>query len=389
MDIIADMDTRIKTLVFFFILSIVPAGVNLVLLHHYSSKQIIPFAALFLVFMIVIQFPVCGWFSNAMVFRNIKKINDYCQSVKQGAYHASFPLPPEKGEENDFLKTKRNLYWMGRIIAAREEKLVNILGLLRFSQTKVMESIEYASRIQHALLPSSAVFNAVFKDYFVWWEPRDVVGGDTYWVTKTESGCFVAAIDCTGHGVPGAFMTLIVHILLEKTGASEFCNNPGRVLEILNIQLKQVLGCNGTASRIDDGFDAAVCHINAECGELTFAGAGLPLFYEIQGKILEIKGDRMGVGDHRVPVDYHYTNHTLQLTGFETFYLLTDGVTDQVGGRKGLPLGKNGLKQLLARVSGMPFQERQKHLTESWRTYAGQEEKRDDLTLLGFSAVKG
>ncbi len=389
LDRLADVDTKLKMVVLFFALSVVPAGANLILLYYYPSQRILPFAAVYLVVLIMVQFPLCGWLSNIMVLRNVRRINEYCRAVKRGMYHAAFSLPPERGEENDFLRAKRNLYWMGQIIAAREEKLVSAFKALNAAQAKIMESIEYASRIQHTLLPSSALLQNAFEDYFVWWEPRDVVGGDTYWVTSTDNGYFVAAIDCTGHGVPGAFMTLIVHALLDRCSGPQFSRNPGMVLQHMNTQLNTFLGRNGADCRIDDGFDAAVCHISTQHDEVTFSGAGLPLFYQAGGEICEIKGHRMGIGDLRVAKDRRFANHTIKLECPMAFYLATDGIMDQVGGKKRLPLGKNRLKGLLAEVSGQPFVEQQRHLATSWKAYAGQEEKRDDITLLGFSVSRG
>ena len=388
MDRLADMDTRLKMVTLFFVLSLVPAGTNLMFLYYYPSKEILPFAVLYLVLLIVVQFPLCGWLSSVMVLRNMRKINEYCQGVKRGMYHVSFSLPPEKGEENDFLRAKRNLYWMGQVIAAREEKLVNSFKALNHAKAQIMESIEYAGRIQHTLLPPASLLEEAFEDYFAWWEPRDVVGGDTYWVAPTHDGYFAAAIDCTGHGVPGAFMTLIVHGLLERCAGPQYGSDPGLVLQQMNILLRTFLGRNGAAGELDDGFDAAICHINTRCSEVTFAGAGLPLFYRANGEICEIRGDRMGVGDSRAAKDWCYTNHTVRLEGPVQFYLATDGVMDQVGGRKRLPFGKNRLKSLLEEVSGLPFAEQQRRLAASWRTYAEHEETRDDITLLGFSVPK-
>lgn len=127
LDRLADMDTRFKVLLCFFIIAIVPACLNLFLLNSYTSGQILPFAGLYLAVLIVIFFPLCGLVSNLLVLRNISKINAYCQKVKQGRYHLTFDLPPEKGEENDFIRAKRNLYWMGEIIASREKRLISAL----------------------------------------------------------------------------------------------------------------------------------------------------------------------------------------------------------------------------------------------------------------------
>ncbi|MBI5592340.1 MAG: SpoIIE family protein phosphatase [Deltaproteobacteria bacterium] len=384
LDRIADVDTSYKVLACFFILSILPACLNLYVLDRFPIHKIMPFAGLYLVLMIVIQFPACNLISHLLVLRNLSKVNAYCRQVKKGMYHASFDLPPKNGDENDFLRAKCNLYWMGQIIASREQKLITAHDALRISQAKVMESIEYASRIQQTLLPSESVLKAAFRDHFVWWEPRDVVGGDTYCVAEDRNGYFVAAIDCTGHGVPGAFMTLIVHALLEQCLRSEISDDPALVLSQMNRRLNAFLHRGDAADPVDDGFDAAVCHIGRRYDRMVFAGAGLPLYYESDGEILEIKGDRAGVGDSRFPENTRYTNHIIDLADISKIYLSTDGVIDQIGGPNRLPFGKKRFKRILGRVHALSFAEQKKALLTAWRGYAGDENKRDDLTVFGF-----
>lgn len=385
LDSIADMDTKMKVLAGFFVFAILPAGLNLLILSRFSSDQILPAAGLYLVFLIIIQFPVCNLGSNLLVLRNIAKINSYCRKIKMGIYHEDFELLPEKGEENDFIRAKRNLYWMGRAIGIREEKLEAALKELNIAQDKLMQSIQYASRIQQAVLPPEPLIREVFGDYFIWWEPRDVVGGDTYWVTPACNGYFVAAIDCTGHGVPGAFMTLIVHALLEQCLRSDGGDDPALVLEQMNRRLTRFLHGRDTPNRIDDGFEAAVCHIGTNKKRLVFAGAGLPLYCRSNGGIMEIKGDRRGVGDARAPRKMRYNNHTIEVSEQTCFYLVTDGLIDQIGGAKRLPFGKKRLKDILGRVTAMPFEQQQEKIMTAWRDWADNEEKRDDLTVLGFS----
>jgi serine phosphatase RsbU (regulator of sigma subunit) len=381
LDAAADTDTKLKMTAIVFMLAVIPAGVCLLLLNKYPSDEMTAYFGLYLVVLIIIHVPLSHFFSEILALRNIKKVNAYCGQAKLGVYRISFDLPPEKGEEHDFIRMKRNLYWMGQIIAERETKLMDALRDLKAAQAQIVESMEYAALIQYAMLPPSRLLEALFEDYFIWWEPRDMVGGDTYWVTRSGEGYFVGVIDCTGHGVPGAFLTLIVHTLLEKIADSGDWNDPARVLQYLNRRLRTFFARNGT---VDDGLDAAICFVDTNRHELLFAGASRPMLYSWRGKIHEIKGDRCGVGYARVAEGVTYTRHTVHIEPGMRFYLVTDGLTDQIGGDRNFPFGRKRLKDLLSQTASLPFEEQREVLREALEAYTGRQNRRDDLTLLGF-----
>lgn len=196
----------------------------------------------------VILFAPLSWLlSHLMASRSIRELNDQCYRLKQGDFTLE-ELPPERGEEHDFLRLKRNLHWMGYALAAREERLSSAMQRLSEAQHQIGESIDYAALIQRSFLPDAAELGTLFSDHFLLWDQRDRVGGDSYWMRRTGDGFFVAVIDCTGHGVPGAFMTLIVHALFEQ--AADTCRrqgretDPGSVLSELNRLIKDALGQN-------------------------------------------------------------------------------------------------------------------------------------------------
>jgi serine phosphatase RsbU (regulator of sigma subunit) len=340
---------------------------------------------IYLAAVIVIQFPLCNFMSELLVQRNLSKFNDYCQGIKQGRYHAGFDLPPGKGKEHDFIRAKRNLYWMGHALASREKKLIAAMDNLKTAQMKIMESIEYASSIQHALLPPAAAMEAAFPEHFIWWAPRDVVGGDTYWACEKEGCHLIALIDCTGHGVPGAFMTLIVYALLDQCLRDNGHNDPAGLLGEMNRRLKAFLHRSDAPVPIDDGFDAAICRIDPGENRLVFAGAGLPLYLESGEGIREIKGDRAGVGDRRTSDRGAFTNHVLDLAGITKLFLATDGLTDQIGGESRLPFGRERFKRILHEIRTLPLSRQRQALSDAWHNHVGGEEIRDDLTVLGFS----
>ena len=382
---ISDLNTKYKVVAFYSIVGLLPVGFGFFSLSLFPIRELYTYIGILLAAMIVIQFPVCNFFSEILALRNIKRIDHYCDQVKQGDYLIDFELPPEKGDENDFVRLKRNLYWMGQIIDNREKRLIQALRDLRRAQDSIMESIEYASHIQNAMLPREDFFRNFFQDYFIWWSPRDVVGGDTYWLAPGKNGCFVGVIDCTGHGIPGAFVTLIVHTLLKKLDIDQLMDNPAGVLESMNQQVRTYFGAHGGESKTDEGFDAALCFVNPGRHVMTYAGARMPLFYESAGEVHEIKGDRSGVGYLHTPVDMSYTNRRIDLDEDMSFYLISDGFTDQVGGEKNLPFGKRRLKRLLADLRTSGFARRKERLVDSFREHMSSESRRDDITVLSFS----
>ena len=382
---ISDLNTKYKVLAFYSIVGLLPVGFGFFGLSLFSVRELYSYIGILLAAMIVVQVPVCNLFSEILALRNIKRIDQYCGQVKQGNYLIDFELPPEKGDENDFVRLKRNLYWMGQIIDNRERRLIEALRDLRRARDSIMESIEYASHIQNAMLPPDDLFRNFFQDYFIWWSPRDVVGGDTYWLVPGKNGYFVGVIDCTGHGIPGAFVTLIVHTLLKKLDIDQLTDNPAGVLESMNRQIRMYIGDHGRESNTDEGFDAALCFVDPGRRVMTYAGAHLPLLYENAGRIYEIKGDRSGVGYSRTPVDMSYTNHRIDLDEQMSFYLVSDGFTDQVGGEKRLPFGRRRLKSMLAKLRTYGFGRRRELLVDLLQEHMSSESRRDDITVLAFS----
>jgi len=211
------------------------------------------------------------------------------------------------------------------------EDLVKVVSFLQAEKNRlVTESINYASIIQKSFLRSSREdMSAVLQDYFMHWEPRDKVGGDYYFCKKFDDGFFLALIDCTGHGVPGAFMTLIMASFLDHILVEDNRHDPAGALAIMNKKVKKALGQineSGTEGfdierfstkqngQSDDGMDTAFCWINTQNSTLTYAGAKTPLFYidKASSEVQLLEPDRKGVGYIDTPMDYQWTNQQLR-----------------------------------------------------------------------------
>lgn len=251
--------------------------------------------------------------------------------------------------------------------------------------TLVRSSINYASRIQRSFLPEENILNKFAKDSFVIWKPKDVIGGDCYWVDKTEQGFFVAIIDCTGHGVPGALMTFVVISILDRLLSQQrHLDDPAELLSQMNRLVKETLGQYDDSSESNDGMDGAFCYVDLKTKRLTFAGANTPLLFVEDGQLHHIKPDKHSIGYVHSDIDLTFTNQTLELKDGMRFYLTTDGIIDQIGGNKRIAYGKKRLMEVIYDNHTKPMNEQQAIILEQYYNYKGDESQRDDNTMIAF-----
>jgi len=248
----------------------------------------------------------------------------------------------------------------------------------------ILQSLRYASRIQSAVLPARRELNAVAADHFLIWEPRDIVGGDFFWFQPINGGYAVLVGDCTGHGVPGAFMTLIAWGLLDRMLRQVPNDKPSQLLTGLHRGVQSLLGQNEEDGETDDGLEVGVCFIKPHRKEMTFAGARFSIWRANDEGVIEVKGDRKGLGYRRYPPDATFTDFTLPFANSDSFYLTTDGLIDQIGGPRGRSFGKRRFQDLLKKYRGSSMSEQEESLRRAFAKYQGQQLRRDDLTVLGF-----
>lgn len=254
----------------------------------------------------------------------------------------------------------------------------------------LMESINYASVIQQALLHPSQHALQQFCAHFVWWEPRDVVGGDFFYVRHLPEGTFLALLDCTGHGVPGAFMTLLAASSLDALLAHHCPQDPAAVLATLNRSIKQLLDQhlpNDDPHVSDDGMDALCCWLDPHVGILRYAGAQLPLWFSdgSSEELQQLNPDRMGVGYRATPINFQWNNHELPLQPQLRCYASTDGLLDQIGQQKRVAFGKRRARETLAAAQVLSFSDQLLCLKTRFHTHQGHEKRRDDVCVIGFS----
>ncbi|MFH1113476.1 MAG: DUF3365 domain-containing protein [Pseudomonadota bacterium] len=252
----------------------------------------------------------------------------------------------------------------------------------------VMESIEYARTIQEALLPRREELSKLFEDSLVLWMPRDVIGGDFFWCESRDKGFAVAVGDCTGHGVPGAIMTAIACTTLNRVTHDMGIADPAGVLTELNRLMKMVLNQQAPTSKSDDGLDLALCCVDNDRKALIFAGAGAGLYYTVGDEARRVKGDKQSIGYRSSSLDYRYTNHVIAIESAMNFYMISDGLTHQTGGDKGLPFGWERLMEFLKENGGKSFEVQQALLEQRFMDYRGDESPLDDVTVLGFTVTE-
>ncbi len=247
----------------------------------------------------------------------------------------------------------------------------------------IMESLRYASRIQSAMLPASEAIASATRDHFLIWEPRDIVGGDFFWHHPMPGGYAIIVGDCTGHGVPGAFMTLIVCGLLDRmlqTGV----DRPSLLLSSLHRELQSLLGQDQSEGETDDGLEAGICFVSDTDTKLIFSGARFSLFHKRGDAIEEIKGDKAGIGYRRFSADTAFNDVVLDFDQQSSFYMTTDGLIDQIGGERRRSFGKRRFLTCLGDSLSQPMPAQAETLKQAFATYQGDENRRDDVTVLGF-----
>jgi serine phosphatase RsbU (regulator of sigma subunit) len=253
---------------------------------------------------------------------------------------------------------------------------------LALKNENIMDSIAYAKRIQESILPEPGQLEGRLADHFVLWKPRDIVGGDFYWFKSFPGGTMVAVGDCTGHGVPGAFMTMLTVSALNQIADSPYLDNPGQLLSELNQELKRTLHQVNREGLTDDGLDIGLCCISAD--RVMFAGARCSLYIHSEQGLRHIRGARKSVGYRRTPLDYEFANNSLPIGPNATFYMSTDGFIDQNGGPKDYSFGRGRFASLIEACGHLPLAEQKIRFEQELEEYMGGQTQRDDIAVFAF-----
>ena len=267
------------------------------------------------------------------------------------------------------------------------DKIENQRDKISHQNQEIRSSISYALRIQTAILPPDYHVKKCLSDSFVLYLPKDVVSGDFYFVDKVDDHILFSAIDCTGHGVPGAMMSVIGYTLLNQAIKLKRMTRPSEILEFLDCGVTETLRQMAGESGVNDGMDLALCSLNIKTNEVQFAGAYNSMIYIQNGELKEIRADKFPIGSNFDGVADIYTNHTVQLERGDLIYLYSDGYADQFGGPKDKKFKYNQLDEMLFANHNLPMDEQHDILKRRYMEWKGENEQTDDVIVIGVKIL--
>ncbi len=262
--------------------------------------------------------------------------------------------------------------------------------LLSKRNKNIEDSLKYAQRIQSAMLDTPRLFKKHLPDSFILHKPKDIVSGDFYWISEMGGQVYVAAVDCTGHGVPGAFMSVIGFELFRKIINMQDVSDPGEILNKLNKSFEEIFGEDNDIS-LRDGMDLSFCVFDKNEMVLRYAGAFNPLYIVRHNKLIEVKGDRMSIGADSDPgvedkSEKKFTSHVIDLEKDDMIYLFSDGYADQFGGPEGKKFKYRRFRHLLLTIHQLPLARQMNFLNDSIEEWRGEIEQIDDILVIGIKA---
>ncbi|MGC5326111.1 SpoIIE family protein phosphatase [Brevibacillus sp. SYSU BS000544] len=277
---------------------------------------------------------------------------------------------------NSYKRTMEINEQLERIVEERTKELEE-------QNVRILDSISYAKRIQESVLPPKEKLDTLVSEHFLFWRPRDTVGGDFYWAHESEEGVWIGLGDCTGHGVPGALMTMLVISGLNQIMQQERPSNPGEVLKKLNKMIKTTLNKQNQMNILaDDGLDLAFVYLQGDT--LQYAGAKIPLYAVRNGQLQVIAGSKASIGYSKTADHSRYKVTELSISKGDVFYLATDGLTDQNGGAKGYSFGKKRLIRLIEQMNQFPLDSQCQLIANEVDQFMGEYSQRDDIAVIGF-----
>ncbi|MBL4651625.1 MAG: SpoIIE family protein phosphatase, partial [Flavobacteriales bacterium] len=268
-------------------------------------------------------------------------------------------------------------YFLNNLIEQRERN-IELLKITNEKQRQILDSINYAKRIQRAILPPTKLVSEYLHKSFILYKPKDIVSGDFYWIEPIEKGALFAAADCTGHGVSGAMVSVVCNNALNRSVREFGLTDPGQILNKTKMLIIQEF--EKSKEIVEDGMDIALCKL--EGNTLSYSGANNPLWLIRNGEILETKADKQPIGLHHE--NKPFTTRTLELQKGDSIYIFSDGYSDQFGGNKGKKYMSHQFKGFLISIQKHSMEEQHKLLDKEFESWKGQLEQVDDVCVIGL-----
>lgn len=279
-------------------------------------------------------------------------------------------------------RANKNLEQKNREIAEASQIIEINRDQIAEKNKNITDSINYAQRIQQAILPSREEIDKSLNEYFIFYKPKDIVSGDFYFYAQRNDKIVVAVADCTGHGVPGAFMSMIGNDFLNQIIIEKGITRPAEILNYLNRGVKKALKQESVNSETSDGMDIALCSIDLKNKTMEYAGAMRPLFHASE-ELYEIHADKASIGGD-TEENYQFTNHELNLKQGDSIYIFTDGYIDQFGGEKGKKFMVKNFKNLLADIYQKSMIEQRQIIDNTLMEWSKEKEQVDDILVMGI-----
>lgn len=288
-----------------------------------------------------------------------------------------------KKRDNEILEQSNSLISQQKEeIQTQRDEVVSQRDRIIRQNRLITDSIEYARHIQSTILPSREQLSAFFPEFFIFYLPRDIVSGDFYWFKLQENAGILAFADCTGHGVPGAFMSILGITLLDDIVTPKSSISPSQILEELRVNVKNSLKQSGKRVETKDGMDMAICRFNPASTYLEYSGANMPLTIIRNGEVLEFRPTRNPIGYY--PKEMPFENHQVELRKHDMLYLFTDGFSDQLGGPNYQKYKRQNLINLLKSIAGLSMTQQENILAASHSDWKGTNEQVDDILVMGI-----
>jgi sigma-B regulation protein RsbU (phosphoserine phosphatase) len=312
----------------------------------------------------------------------IAQLEEYYNELEQKVRERTAEIEKQKEEisaQRDSLEDQRNM------LADANVSLQDAYTDIEEKNRHIEDSIRYAKRIQNAILPPDQYVRRLFDDYFILYLPKDIVSGDFYWVSHTDNKTFIAAVDCTGHGVPGAFMSIVGHDRLNYAVNVEDARRPAAILDSLNKGVTDTLRQARTEISVKDGMDIALLSIDFDSNKLEYAGAFNPLYLVRDSELQQFAPDKFPIGAFMGEELNKFKNNEIDIKSGDVLYVFSDGYQDQFGGPKNKKFMTKRFREMLVEINDQPMKEQKETLNTRIYDWMGEDNDQvDDILIIGI-----
>jgi len=296
---------------------------------------------------------------------------------------ALYSLVSARRKNLKLAESKKKIEEINSDLEVKNSEIVLQKEIIEQKNQSITDSIQYASRIQNAVLPPLNFLSDWGVENFIFFKPKDIVSGDFYWGFRKKGRIYIAAADCTGHGVPGGFMSMLGNAFLNEILITSEIATASEILDKLRDEIIRALRQKGIMGEARDGMDISIAIIDRKTDYIQYAGANNPLYHIRDGELTRYQADRMPIGIH-VKEIAPFTNHKINVKKGDLIYLFSDGFADQFGGENGKKFMYRQFQEVLTSGSGLPMNEQVKQLDETFKNWRGEHDQVDDVLVIGF-----